>query len=334
MKLGGWKNYLSILIVSVLGALTHYYCIVYLAFISCVYGVYLIIHKKWKSIVLFIATMVAAGEISITIFPAMTDHMFSGYRGTQSIDNLENFLFSDYLDRLKSFYGYINGEILGSILSYIVVFAVFLIIMQKITHIKNFPLTMEKIDYMKCCILFVPSIFYFLIVSKMAAYVVDRYLYPIYAVAFVGVMIVVYYVIKSIVAEKFVYLVVCGICILISVNSWKYEKWDYLYISSDKLLSEASEYSNVDCVYLYDVTWKAVSDFYEVSRYQSVTFIPVSELEMLNDLECVTDSELVVKVIGNADTILKQVIEYCPNIDSYDKVGEFGYSKTYHLYQK
>jgi hypothetical protein len=55
---------------------------------------------------------------------------------------------------------------------------------------------------------------------------------------------------------------------------------------------------------------------------------------MLNDLECVTDSELVVKVIGNADTILKQVIEYCPNIDSYDKVGEFGYSKTYHLYQK
>ena len=76
------RFYLSVFAVAFLGAMTHYYCIVYTVFACVVYEVYLLAHKRWKETGLFTGTMALAGSVSVAVFPAMLQHMFFGYRGT------------------------------------------------------------------------------------------------------------------------------------------------------------------------------------------------------------------------------------------------------------
>ena len=40
-------------VVTLLGALTHYYCIVFAVLISIVYSIYLLVHKMWKKVIAF-----------------------------------------------------------------------------------------------------------------------------------------------------------------------------------------------------------------------------------------------------------------------------------------
>ena len=55
--------------------------------------------------------MAGSGSIAVMIFPNMIKHMFlkDGYRGQQSVNNLRNTDFSEYLMRVKIFYA-LNGQ--------------------------------------------------------------------------------------------------------------------------------------------------------------------------------------------------------------------------------
>ena len=120
------KSLMTITSVSILGALTHYYFIVYLFFICLPAGIYLLIKRKYGQAGIFALSMGIAGGLSIIIFPAMPVHMFlGGSRGKESIDNLTNV--SDYLGRLKDFYNIINRELFGNCFSYLAVFFVILL---------------------------------------------------------------------------------------------------------------------------------------------------------------------------------------------------------------
>ncbi len=118
----GVRFYAGIAAVAVLGALTHYYCIVYLVLSCVVFGLWLLCKRRWKDVLLFIAVMGASGGGAVLLFPAMLEHMFSGYRGTQSIENLSGTSAAEYWGRLKVFFRMINNEVFGGLLPVIVLF--------------------------------------------------------------------------------------------------------------------------------------------------------------------------------------------------------------------
>lgn len=83
------KFYVGMTLIAVCGALTHYYFLLYLFFLSLIFGLYLIVNRKFSDAIKYIASMLVAGGGSCLIFPAMLQHIFlGGYRGEQSFENL------------------------------------------------------------------------------------------------------------------------------------------------------------------------------------------------------------------------------------------------------
>ncbi len=111
-----WKLWLQIGLAAIAGALTHYYCIIYLCATCLVFGVCLLIEKRWRDIVALFLYMDVSAVIAVSVFPAMVRHMFSGYRGTESIENLTKGTGVEQWERIKSFYGFVNNQVFGNIL--------------------------------------------------------------------------------------------------------------------------------------------------------------------------------------------------------------------------
>lgn len=115
-----YRFYVPLILVSYIGALTHYYFIVYLFFLCLVYGIWLLGCKRILETVLFVFSMGLSGCLAVITFPSMLKHMFlGGYRGVESIENLKGSV-SDYAIRLGSFYQFVNERLLGGVLTYVV----------------------------------------------------------------------------------------------------------------------------------------------------------------------------------------------------------------------
>ena len=110
-----WKLWGKITFVAVAGALTHYYCIIYLCATCLVFVFCLLIQKRWRDIILWSISMIIAAALSVMIFPAMLVHMFSGYRGTESMNNLVGLTWDEHWERLKGYGEFINTQMFGKI---------------------------------------------------------------------------------------------------------------------------------------------------------------------------------------------------------------------------
>ncbi len=331
------RFYCTIFAVSVSGALTHYYFIVYLALMCVVFGVYLLIEKKYRAFGLLVFSMMGAGGLSVAIFPAMLRHVFSGYRGKESIDNLLVPSLADYLSRLRAFWDFISAELFGGSAAFILLTAA-LIVLSGIGFLKTGKMSARKMPEFKWILLVVPVLSYFLLVSKMAVYVADRYLFPIYAVALCIFTSAVHLVFKKalggrritgdITMTNLATLLLVGIVILLS---WKNTTWNYIYRNEAARFQELEKYRDTDCIIVYDHRWKTESTYLEASLYNSVTFFPLAELEQI-DTSGLTPDDLIVLAVGSNDEILRQISDKFPYLDQHTALGSYAYSTTYYFY--
>lgn len=178
--------FIKLFMAAVLGALTHYYCIVFTVLICGVYCIMFLCRKRWKEAAGMVATGILAGGVSCLIFLAMLEHIFSGYRGTQSLENLKITSLTEIENRLKNYFSIIDGQVFGGILLYVFVallFGLILFLSEKEHGGRKKKLAAEK-EYI---LIFIPVIFYFLIVAKIAVYITDKYMFPIYGIILVGI---------------------------------------------------------------------------------------------------------------------------------------------------
>ncbi len=332
------RFYGAIAAVSVLGALTHYYFIVYLVLICIVFGIDLLLCRKYKELGLFAVSMAGAGGLSIAIFPPMLRHIFSGYRGKESIDNLLVPSLENYLPRLRAFWDYISTELFGGSAPFILLTAA-VIALSGISFLKTRKISARKkptdsrASLFKWILLAVPASLYFLLVSRMAVYVADRYLFPIYAVVLCLFTSMVYLSFRKITnvisAADLATLLLCGVVILCS---WKNTTWNYIYRNEGARFKELEKYRETDCIIVYDHRWKTESTFLEASIYNSVTFFPLADPELIDTFELSPDS-LIVLAVGDNDEIIRLVSDKFPQLDQHIEAGSYAYSTTYYFYR-
>lgn len=126
-----WRFYAALILGSYIGALTHYYFIVYLFFLCLVFGIWLLFQRRYLETILFIVSMGLSGIFAVKTFPGMLVHMFlGGYRGVESMENLKGSV-SDYGKRLWSFYQFVNERLFGGVLTYAVLAAIFFWVFSK-----------------------------------------------------------------------------------------------------------------------------------------------------------------------------------------------------------
>lgn len=338
------KFYSLIFATTVLGALTHYYCIVYTVLISFIYGVYLVFQKKRKQVVVFCSTMVLAASISFAIFPPMIYHMFFGGRGTESINNLTISSVSVYWDRLKQFFNIVSSQLFGNTLEYLLISMFFVSILKIMNPKRNERATKANVVLppslhtpaewnlsIQYILIFLPTVIYFLFVSKSATYITDRYMFPVYAVAFTGILTLIFtFLLKIWNSNNFIWIGLIAAIILI--NSWKNIGWPYLFQSSNTLLEISANYGNSDCLYVYNDNWKTIPSFLEVSNYNSVTFIRNNDIDLSPVANLAACETLILIVNDDDENIINQVLNQYPFLSQYQSIGGYSTGRTYLLY--
>ena len=330
------KFYVGISIIAIVGTLTHYYFLIYLFFISIFFGLYLLLNKRFSDALKYVFFMFVAGGGSYCIFPAMLKHIFGGYRGEQSFDNLRGGM-GLYWSQLKEIGSYVDKDLFGGCLLMIICIGGFLLVSQR--GAGKLRLTRFNTRKWMWCCLGGACIGYFLLVAKIAVYTASRYIYPIYAVSVILVVLVLKRFLDLILgqyvrASLMLWAMVLGI---MTAGAHKDVYWGFLYLDSDSLLEKVKEYENVDCLYVYKtgMAWKAGSSYIEMKNYRRAVYFEdnVNKLKEMSDLS--KESEFVLYIVDcNADAVISQIMEICPQINAYDELGSYAYATSYHLYGK
>ena len=311
---------------SVAGILTHYYFLIYLFFMCCTWGILLFFEKRFREILKLLLTIMLSGITALMIFPAMVQQILNGNRGVEAVDNLRNTSLSEYIDRLSTFFGFINEQIFGGLLPVIMVgFALALIL-----GIRKKALFVNK----KIMLTAVPCLGYFIIVAKIAAYSYDRYIQPIYpVVAVLGCCMITYIWHTVFLNKKAIGLAVPISLAVITVFSLVRCRWTYLYRESEQLLARASEKSEYRCIYIYDALWKVQPSFYEMQNYKSVVFIAQDHLDLLDSLKLTEEKGLIVCIMDSCDaeSIWKKLNTLYPVTGSPEILGQYFFATTYFI---
>lgn len=320
--------YLLLFAGSVLGALTHYYFLIYLFFLCCVWGVGLLIKKQYADVVKFLATMALSGLSARAVFPAMVQHILSGHRGTEAMANLKDASASDYLERLSIFFGYINRQIFGGLLPVFAVLLAAAIVLswKKKRHWDNHP---------KVWLLLLPCLAYFILVSKIAAYSYDRYIQPIYPVVVIlGGYMICYVCGKLSLKKVTAHCTMAVLAVTAALGLFRCQ-WEYLYRESESLLEQAEKHAGSQCIYIYDWAWKAQPSFYEARNYESVTFISQDHLELLDEMELEEDGiVLCIMDTCEQEPVLEKLESCYGGALSKETIGQYFFSTSYYIYRQ
>lgn len=301
-------DFLKLSIVIYVGAMTHYYCIIYAILIVGCLGICLLCKRDWKSVLPVILGSIGSAVFSIITFPAMINHLFGGKHGSDDLNKLIQLDWVDIRRRLAFYWDCVDYSIFGSLFW---IFAL-IVIVCCIRIVWKWHTGEHEFDA-GWIILIVPSIVFFLLVSISSTYLMVRYVAPVFAIMFIWTTYGIYCLCKKAFNKQialYIFLVYLGTTTcsgwLIKDNS----KWEYLCrFSTRQLMENVSKHTEDDCfVLFYDEI--PSRNFYEVSSYKSVTFISLDNEEMLREIMgsyqggCVVcvpndeDIEKVAKLVG------------------------------------
>ncbi len=324
--------YTRLFIVILLGALTHYYVIIYDVFICIVFGIMSVVEKKWKDVAGLILASAMAALSAIALFPRMLYHMFVGYRGEEALANLTSTKLN-YFARIRSLYKIINKDILGGfgvmIIIVIIASVIFMFIRKK--NRENTPMNTAVKEYL---LMAIPLSLYCFLIPKLVWNLERRYFYPVYAVICALVYLCVYDSLVFLFGKRM--RVILGIVLSVAVCAGGIVggKWNYLYKNTESLLAFSKENTDKDCLYVYDDVWMIPPSYLEVKNYNSVTFVRGRHLALLQDLDICSESELIVVMAGVPyEDIKEAVFSAFPLLNSCEEIGTHSDITTYCFYK-
>lgn len=336
------RFYIGIALAAFAGALTHYYVIVYEVLISCVYGIYLLYRKRIKETLLFVLTMAVAGVASVAVFPAMLQHIFFGYRGTEAFGNLGNN--ADWWESVKEYYGFVDVQMFGKTLSYIIVALVMLAVMRCFKNYfekaleltgEGFCFGFERKAVIRYALMLIPCVLYFILISRIAFDPIDRYISPIYAVFYVAVMCIVCMVFRYFFKGRIYVAASVLLATLLISGNYINSTWPFLFRSSISLLTAAEAHSDYDCICV--MGGSSNSQFYpafvEYSNYKSITVISFEELEENGIGQWASPDGIIVTMIASYE-ITDELIQKVKEDNGYasvEKIASNGFNNTYFL---
>lgn len=186
---------IGICISALIGSLTHYYYLFYLAVLFIMFSIKYIKEKKYKQLGKYIFAMTIAGTLSLIIFPYSINHIFFGYRGQGVLNNLTNI--QQYFVNILLYLLITNVYVFNNFLFILILGIVIIFIYKLIKHKKIFETKNKYVKYIA-----IPTLFYFIIVSICSPYIELRYIVAISPMIFIIVIYCVYNILHNICKEK------------------------------------------------------------------------------------------------------------------------------------
>ncbi len=238
---------LTLIGISVLvGVLTHYYYLFFLAMMYLIFAIKYIKQKQYKNLIFYTLTMIISGIISLIIWPYSIKHMFFGYRGQGVIDNLLNI--KTFASNIISYLQKLDRFAFNNILLILIIIMMSIYIYKKIKKIEQ---KTEKNEISK--IIFYPSLFYFIVVAVASPWIELRYIMPICGLAFILVIYYLYLLLNTIFKEKIVnkIVIIFLAVILVSPLIFKIEP-EVMFSDKKEIVSKMGNELNVPTVFFFN----------------------------------------------------------------------------------
>ena len=325
-----WRFYVCVTLTALAGALTHYYFVVYLIFICVVFGIVLLWQRAYKDLGKLIFCMLAAGGLTIAVFPAsIRQSIGGGYRGVDTIHNLMDTSVQGMAYRLRECFSLLNQQLFGKCF-WILLAGLLLIGLTNLGKAIRLHTGMPQISA-KWFVVAVPVILYFLVISKIAVYLIDRYFHPIYAVATVLVIGALTALAARLPHQKIVCGSLCLGLVIVSLIPWR-QNWNYLYRHSGHFLEQTANYVDRDALFVVEYAYEMGTAFYEAGNYRSMTFLTTRDLDRLEQLELSAENGLILILGNGCDTemVVERIGSTWESLQSVQELG--GYSSTKTLY--
>lgn len=104
------SSYIGAAVVTLLGALTHHFFLVYAFMLTLIFTIYYLINKAWKVFAKLAAFMLGSVAVSIALFPATIDHLFINGKAANASASTRIF---DFKYQLSALFMHFDKEIFG-----------------------------------------------------------------------------------------------------------------------------------------------------------------------------------------------------------------------------
>ena len=290
-----WQGYLFLGLTLVAGMLTQYYFVMIAFFFALWHGVKFLYEKHYQKVVCFVATFAVSAGVCIGLYPTMLYHIFGTSRGVEARENLN--AAGGYFEKLKTMWGLLDSQLFTN-LFVVILLGIAVLVLLSITGKKQ----LSKEPLGKIGVILFACLGYFLLVTKIAPYQIDRYLMPIYPLIYLVVIGVVYGLLKKWIPER----AAAVLCILgfggLSAVHMVHSSIPYTYTKDAAVsprLEFAEEYS--ECYALYIGEEEDMYDYFNVVQVlkEHQGFFNISNLSNVSEVE---------KKLGNMETEDKFVL--------------------------
>ena len=248
-----YKDLITLTLLAVTGFLTHYYYILFLIGLYLVYLVKYIKNKNWKTLFKYTLFLLIAGVLILIIFPKCLEHLFLGYRGSNSIFSLTSTSLKYLSQKIRYYWNLINTSIFHFGILMFIVFAVVVKIIDIIIKL----IRRKKIELNKNNLLWlitIPVAVYLAIVIKSSPFVDVRYI----LVVLVYILLIIVYILKDaleliIKNKKAVLIILCIVLTIATIPTFIYQNGlPYMYYGTKEILEDLREnYGDLPCIYIY-----------------------------------------------------------------------------------
>lgn len=298
-----WKKYLLLGIITVAGALTHYYYLVYQALISALFVVILWKKRRVRESISYMITMACSGIAYCCMYPAALRHIFFKYEGRDAVHKFlkTTSLFGEGVKMLKAFNEDFFKGTLFWLIGFLAIASVILVLCRRF----------EWKTLGNYVLLILPSIIYFWGISKASPFIVLRYVAPVAALIYTFIVLWLLLIFNGIRSGKAGYVICCvimgALVFFYPVRSVKNSYFEERAQIVEKLADDC-EY----CVYITgdEYNWKMWEDFIIYPDFEALFFIDGVKKLPVNDEKLLGQEELVIFI----DKALDQ-----GEIDSYMK---------------
>lgn len=250
------------------GILNQYYFVIYAFFICVIIWGYALLKRNYSFAVKYAVVMAAGIVGSCLIWPEILNDIFSGYRGEEAFDNLT--AGGDWLDALPELWTVIDGELFGKGALLLLVFAAVLLLCRflsiwwraekQVAEDGNVHILFEKRNPSKkmelrfviqdlILVQILAAVFFYLVlISKIAPYREDRYIFPVYPM----IVLLVVLLAKKLVAgmSKGITTAVCIVLFACMLLGYLSPGVNYLYRGTEDKLQTISMHSELPVIYV------------------------------------------------------------------------------------
>ena len=333
--------YISLFIVSVLGALTHYYFVIYLFFICFTFGIILLLKKQWKDCLTLVGTMILAGCSAIAIFPAMLKHVFgNSLRGQQTMSQLVSNTWEAWIEKFKMCYAIVDSQLFGGTFFFLIIIGFLAILIGWVLKRKKQTENETNVNPLnrrmlieKWLLLWIPVVSYFIFVSKIVVFITDRYFHLVYALLIILVVTMVSIAICKILKPQIAFILLLVVFLFSTFKEFG-NNWFYLYRSEQSFLNTAASHADKDCVYIFNLVYEIDPSFYEIRNYDRVVFVPYTDMDGITEVLLNTKNGVIVSVAAGCsiETVHTKIQEKWPDLDVCEYLGRHSFSTTYYIH--